>query len=86
MSDPTTILGLKMAPNDAGADTVGDYLMRLLEGVVEFDEGFDGKRPFGNSSWVYELTEPIVQAELAHDHDAAIVVLLDVIRDLRTAW
>lgn len=45
------ILAIKMRPNDAEADTVREYLCRLAEGVALFEEGFSGKRPFGNSGW-----------------------------------
>lgn len=38
---------------DTDADTVGDYLLNLLLEVVKWQDGFDGKRPFGNSDWLY---------------------------------
>lgn len=44
-----------MGPNDAGVVTVGEYLLGLLALVWTEREGFDGKRPFGNSSWPYEI-------------------------------
>lgn len=42
-------------PNDAEAATVRDYLVKLLQLVWQDGECFDGKRPFGNSSWEYDL-------------------------------
>lgn len=35
--------------------TIKDYLVKLLEKLWEEDEGFSGKRPFGNSGWQYDL-------------------------------
>jgi hypothetical protein len=55
------ILGLKMTSNDAGADTIGDYLRSLLRGIWIEEEGFDGKRPFGNSGWHQEIYETLVK-------------------------
>lgn len=58
------ILALPMDPkaNDAEAVTVADYLVKLLHKVWEHQEGFNGKRPFGNSSWCWELALPLVEA------------------------
>ena len=67
MSNPSTIqvlLSLRMEPNDAGARTVKEYLMTLLKTVLIEEEGFSGKRPFGNSSWMFTLYKPMIQAEL----------------------
>lgn len=49
------ILRCPMQPNDAGASTVGEYFANLLSVLWEEGEGFSGKRPFGNSSWEYEV-------------------------------
>lgn len=38
---------------DTDADTVEDYLINLLFEVTKWQDGFDGKRPFGNSGWLY---------------------------------
>jgi hypothetical protein len=59
---PAEVLALPLAANDAGAATVRDYLVSLLALVWRDGECFDGKRPFGNSSWEYELYLPIVAA------------------------
>lgn len=69
MTEPTTSLArqaldLPLADNDADAATVRDYLAKLLRKVWTETEGFDGKRPFGNSSWEYELYTPLVKAGL----------------------
>jgi hypothetical protein len=54
------ILDLPMPQNDAVAKTVRDYLQRLLRGVWIDGEGFDGKRPFGNSDWQNEVYAVLV--------------------------
>lgn len=58
------VLDLPMPDNDAGAATVRDYLIRLLALAWEHEEAFNGKRPFGNSGWQYEVYAPIVRAGL----------------------
>jgi len=51
--------------SDAGENlTVRDYLYILLTKVWNEGEGFDGKRPFGNSCWEYELYKPLVESGL----------------------
>lgn len=65
-SEPTSaqVLACPMGKNDADAVTVGDYLFKLLALVWQDGEGFDGKRPFGNSSWEYEIFEALAKAGL----------------------
>lgn len=47
--------------SDAGDNiTVRDYLFKILMMVWDEGEGFDGKRPFGNSGWDYELYRVLV--------------------------
>jgi hypothetical protein len=51
--------------SDAGDDlTVREYLRTLLTTLWEEEEGFSGKRPFGNSGWKYELYRPLIAAGL----------------------
>lgn len=61
---PTTrqILALPMQDNDAGAATIRDYLIKLLATLWDEKEGFDGKRPFGNSGWDGDLVVALIQA------------------------
>jgi hypothetical protein len=63
---PKEILFLPMDParNDAGASTIGEYLKALLMQVWTEQEGFSGKRPFGNSGWQYDMLVPLVKAGL----------------------
>lgn len=35
----------------APAKSVREYLSKLLTMIIDEKEGFDGKRPFGNSDW-----------------------------------
>jgi hypothetical protein len=58
------ILAVPMDENDAGAATIGDYLSKLLLELWREGEGFDGKRPFGNSSWEYELYVALARADV----------------------
>ena len=42
--------------------TVKQYLLKLLALVWEEDECFNGKRPFGNSSWQHQIHEILEDA------------------------
>ncbi len=59
--EPAEILALPMGPNDAGVDTVRDYLKALLLRVWTEEEGFSGKRPFGNSGWKNEVYDALIR-------------------------
>ncbi len=63
-----SILNVKMQDNDAEAETIGDYLQTLLLDLWIQGEGFDSKRPFGNSCWAYELYEALVAAGLVEGY------------------
>ena len=59
------VLDLPMpAGNDAKAVTIRDYLIKILTLVWQDQECFDGKRPFGNSGWDYDLYGPLIEAGL----------------------
>lgn len=60
----SNILNTVMGENDIDAETVGDYLKELLITILHEQEGFSGKRPFGNSGWIHELAFPLVKAKL----------------------
>lgn len=46
--------------SDAGDNrTVREYLQILLTRLWREQEGFSGKRPFGNSGWEYELLDAL---------------------------
>jgi len=49
--------------SDAGDQiTVRQYLHQLLRTLWDEQEGFSGKRPFGNSSWDHDLYGPLAKA------------------------
>ena len=49
--------------SDAGDDlTIRDYFHALLQTLWDENEGFSGKRPFGNSGWEYDLYKPLIAA------------------------
>lgn len=54
--------------NDAYAETIRDYLKRLLVLVWEEGDCFDGKRPFGNSGWDHDIYSTLID-ELGYDED-----------------
>lgn len=56
------ILALPMADNDAGAADIREYLTLLLLGVWQNRDAFNGKRPFGNSGWHYEIYDALADA------------------------
>lgn len=90
----TDILNLPMKENDAGAATIGDYLVNLLLSLWIQGEGFSGKRPFGNSGWEYELYHPLVKAGLIwgeldeddclvnYDYASADLLIINAIKSL----
>lgn len=46
--------------NDAGASSVGEYLLKLL--ALLWKQGEDAiKRPFGNSGWQYEVYAALIR-------------------------
>ena len=54
--------------------TIKEWLQKLLIKLIEQGEGFDGKRPFGNSDWVYDVAEcfiinGIIKGEKVEDED-----------------
>lgn len=62
MINPQSVLDIPMGENDAKAATVRDYLIKLLSLVWEEQEGFNGKRPFGNSSWDWDIMHALGKA------------------------
>jgi len=58
------ILMAPMPPNDADAKTVKDYLKALLSELWREEEGFNGKRPFGNSGWQFDVYFALVRAHV----------------------
>src|ERR1700747_1679685 len=65
MIDLHDVLHCPMGKNDAQAATIGEFLGLLLSTLWLEDEGFSGKRPFGNSGWKWQVYEAMVQNNLA---------------------
>lgn len=61
---PQQVLDLPLPANDSGASSVRGYLVALLAELWREEEGFSGKRPFGNSSWQYDLYGPMAHADM----------------------
>jgi len=59
---PQQILALPMGENDADAATIREYLIALLAALWDEKEGFNGKRPFGNSGWDGDFVAALIQA------------------------
>jgi hypothetical protein len=55
-----SILNCPMQKNRAGAATVGEYLIELLRKLWKEGSDFSPKRPFGNSSWEYEIYRELI--------------------------
>lgn len=62
--DYKSIRNIVMQENDADANTVGEYLAKLLQTLWVEGESFSGKRPFGNSGWEYEIYKALVTAKV----------------------
>jgi hypothetical protein len=61
--------------------TLRQYFYDLMSELWREGEGFDGKRPFGNSGWDYEIYIPLVRAGLVKgriDEDGYIAELDEV--------
>lgn len=55
------ILELKLDGDFEGM-TIKWYLKELLTTLWREGESFSGKRPFGDSSWEYDLYKPLIRA------------------------
>ena len=57
------ILSLPITNSDAGdVKNIKGYLHALMHTLWSEGEGFNGKRPFGNGGWEYDLYLPLVKA------------------------
>ena len=57
---------ISMQENDAGAKTIGEYLEKLLLTLWDEEDGFSGKRPFGNSGWKWEIYTALLSAKVVN--------------------
>lgn len=53
-------LDVKFQSDDLGKVTFREYFHKLLQTLWYEDEGFSGKRPFGNSGWSWDLFRGLV--------------------------
>jgi len=44
--------------------TIKNYLKELLSELWIREEGFSGKRPFGNSGWQHDVYKPLIEKGL----------------------
>ena len=61
-------LDLEIPENDADAATVRQYFKELLCSLLIEEEGFSGKRPFGNSGWQHDFLTPLHEAGFCSEH------------------
>lgn len=66
--DGRAVLATPMRDNDANADTIGAYLAALALEVWVQNEGFSGKRPFGNSGWSGDIEIALIDAGMVEGH------------------
>lgn len=60
---PQEVLEIKFKSRDLGKTlTIREFLVQLLETLWEEEEGFSGKRPFGNSGWQGDVERALVRA------------------------
>lgn len=59
------ILDLKFFSSDLREDmTIREFLQRLLLTLFEEQDGFSGKRPFGNSCWDGDIIVCLIQNKI----------------------
>lgn len=73
--DIQAVLDCPMQENDSGADTIKGYLKALLLTLWDEEEGFSGKRPFGNSGWTGDIAfalvkEGFIDGRIIVEHDS----------------
>lgn len=56
--------------------TIKEYFLELLKTLWLEEEGFSGKRPFGNSGWQYEIYDLLTQNGILEDHDKFIIKMI----------
>lgn len=90
MSKPTNenYLDLPMVDNSGEAKTFREYFKKLLQTLMEEGEGFSGKRPFGDSSWEYDLYDSLIENKIIEsiesfeDRKKADKIIMGMINDL----
>lgn len=62
-----------------GCLTLRSFLIELSRRVIIQDEGFSGKRPFGNSNWQRFVSDTLVEVGLIDSEDEYDQFILDVL-------
>ena len=62
MNEAKIVLNARIEEEDSGATSLREYFKLMLQAVFDEDEGFSGKRPFGNSGWQHGLAIQLVKA------------------------
>jgi len=55
------ILNIKVIDGDGSQTTIKEFLFLLMSTLWRKEEGFSGKRPFGNSGWKHAIYEALVR-------------------------
>ena len=61
--DHEAVLDTNFDSFDLGPTSIRRYLRSLMLALWEEQEGFSGKRPFGNSSWNLDLARGLIKAK-----------------------
>lgn len=59
-TDIEKVLNFEYSNWDLGKCTIRKYLVTLARTCWEEEEGFSGKRPFGNSGWTWDVMGALV--------------------------
>jgi hypothetical protein len=65
-----------------GVVSYREYFKELLRAVWLEEEGFDGKRPFGNSGWQCDPIDGLIEGGFAKTEKQAEKLILKMIEDL----
>lgn len=76
------ILDCPLEENDSGATTIKGYLKALLYALWDEQEGFSGKRPFGNSGWDSCMMDALIDKGIAKSYPAANKLIFKAIQSL----
>lgn len=55
--------------SDARVKSLREYFKKLVYRVWQENEGFSGKRPFGNSGWQYDVYDCLQKIDVISEHD-----------------
>lgn len=61
-ADPINDLDKEFESSDIGKTTFRNYFQEILCKLIYEGEGFSGKRPFGNSGWMYDLGNGLAES------------------------